>query len=213
MNLLSIKNVSYNYSDSKKKVLENINYEFEKGKFYAVTGKSGAGKSTFLSLLAGIDIPVEGKIEFKGEDIAKKGYSMHRRENVSLVFQNYNLIDYLTPLENVKLGNKKADKGMLLKLGLSEEEISRNVLRLSGGQMQRVAIARALASDSPVILADEPTGNLDEETSREIIEILKKYAKAKDKCVIVVTHSKEVIDEADIVLDIKDKKLIQRKKR
>lgn len=213
MNLLSIKNVSYNYSDSKKKVLENINYEFEKGKFYAVTGKSGAGKSTFLSLLAGIDVPVEGKIEFKGEDIAKKGYSMHRRENVSLVFQNYNLIDYLTPLENVKLGNKKADKEMLLKLGLSEEEISRNVLRLSGGQMQRVAIARALASDSPVILADEPTGNLDEETSREIIEILKKYAKAKDKCVIVVTHSKEVIDEADIVLDIKDKKLIQRKKR
>lgn len=213
MNLLSIKNVSYNYSDSKKKVLENINYEFEKGKFYAVTGKSGAGKSTFLSLLAGIDVPVEGKIEFKGEGIAKKGYSMHRRENVSLVFQNYNLIDYLTPLENVKLGNKKADKEMLLKLGLSEEEISRNVLRLSGGQMQRVAIARALASDSPVILADEPTGNLDEETSREIIEILKKYAKAKDKCVIVVTHSKEVIDEADIVLDIKDKKLIQRKKR
>lgn len=213
MNILSIKNLSYNYSDSNKKVLSDLNYEFEKGKFYAVIGKSGAGKSTFLSLLAGIDVPTKGEIDFNGEDIKEKGYSNHRRENVSLVFQNYNLIDYLTPLENVRLTNRKADKEMLFKLGLSEEEISRNVLRLSGGQMQRVAIARALASDSPVILADEPTGNLDEDTSKEIIEILKKLAKAKEKCVIVVTHSKTVSDEADVVLEIKDRRLTEKEKR
>lgn len=213
MNILSIKNLSYNYSDSNKKVLSDLNYEFEKGKFYAVIGKSGAGKSTFLSLLAGIDVPTKGEIDFNGEDIKEKGYSNHRRENVSLVFQNYNLIDYLTPLENVRLTNRKADKEMLFKLGLSEEEISRNVLRLSGGQMQRVAIARALASDSPVILADEPTGNLDEDTSKEIIEILKKLAKAKEKCVIVVTHSKTVSDAADVVLEIKDRRITEKEKR
>ncbi len=213
MSLLSIKKLSYSYSDSNKKVLSDLNYEFEKGKFYAVVGKSGSGKSTFLSLLAGIDTPTKGKIEFEGEDISKKGYSNHRRKNISLVFQNYNLIEYLTPLENVRLTNKKADKDMLFKLGLSEEEISRNVLRLSGGQMQRVAIARALASDSPIILADEPTGNLDEDTSREIIEVLKKLAKAKDKCVIVVTHSKTVSDEADVVLEIKDRRLNEKEKR
>lgn len=213
MSLLSIKKLSYSYSDSNKKVLSDLNYEFEKGRFYAVIGKSGSGKSTFLSLLAGIDTPTKGEVDFDEEDISKIGYSRHRRENVSLVFQNYNLIEYLTPLENVRLTNKKADKEILFKLGLSEEEISRNVLRLSGGQMQRVAIARALASDSPVILADEPTGNLDEDTSKEIIEILKKLAKAKNKCVIVVTHSKTVSDEADTVLEIKDRRLFEKKGR
>lgn len=207
MSILNIKNVSYNYRNSKEKVLSGINQEFELGKFYAIIGKSGSGKSTLLSLLAGLDTPVKGEILFEGKNIVNKGYSYHRRHNISLVFQNYNLIDYLSPLENIRLINKNASKDILLELGLDDTQIKRNVMKLSGGQQQRVAIARALVSEAPIILADEPTGNLDEVTALDIIEILKKLAKERNKCVIVVTHSKEVANAADIVLEIKDKKL------
>ena len=124
-----------------------------------------------------------------------------------IIFQNYNLIDYLTPLENVRLVNKKASPSLLLELGLNQDQIKRNVMKLSGGQQQRVAIARALASHAPIILADEPTGNLDNSTANEIIEILKKMAKKRNKCVIVVTHSKEVANSADVILELKDKRL------
>ena len=175
--------------------------------FYAIIGSSGVGKSTLLSLLAGLDEPQEGNIYFENEDIKKKGYSYHRRNHISLVFQNYNLIDYLTPLENVRLVNKKASPSLLLELGLNQDQIKRNVMKLSGGQQQRVAIARALASHAPIILADEPTGNLDNSTANEIIEILKKMAKKRNKCVIVVTHSKEVANSADVILELKDKRL------
>ena len=207
MEILEIKNVSYSYANSKEKVLSGVNQKFELGKFYAIVGKSGAGKSTLLSLLAGLDKPQTGKILFKNEDIKKKGYSNHRKNNISLVFQNYNLIDYLTPIENIRLVNKKASKEILLELGLNENQINRNVLKLSGGQQQRVAIARALVSEAPVILADEPTGNLDNDTAGEIIEILKRLAKERNKCVIVVTHSKEVADSADIILELSGKNL------
>ena len=209
MDILEIKNVTYNYSNSKEKVLSSVNQKFEIGKFYAIIGKSGAGKSTLLSLLAGLDKPGKGKILFKGNDIEKDGYSNHRKNNISLVFQNYNLIDYLTPLENVRLVNKNASETILFELGLDKSQINRNVMKLSGGQQQRVAIARALVSDSPIILADEPTGNLDADTAGEIIEILKKLAKERNKCVIVVTHSKEVANSADIILELRDKKLKQ----
>ena len=195
------------YSNSNEKVLSSVNQKFEIGKFYAIIGKSGAGKSTLLSLLAGLDKPQKGQILFKGNDIEKDGYSNHRKNNISLVFQNYNLIDYLTPIENVRLVNKKASEDILLKLGLDESQINRNVMKLSGGQQQRVAIARALASEAPIILADEPTGNLDSDTAGEIIEILKRLAKERNKCVIVVTHSKEVSDSADIILELSGKKL------
>ena len=207
MNILEIKNVTYNYSNSNEKVLSSVNQKFEIGKFYAIIGKSGAGKSTLLSLLAGLDKPGKGKILFKGNDIEKDGYSNHRKNNISLVFQNYNLIDYLTPLENVRLVNKNASETILFELGLDKSQINRNVMKLSGGQQQRVAIARALVSDSPIILADEPTGNLDADTAGEIIEILKKLAKERNKCVIVVTHSKEVANSADIILELRDRKL------
>ena len=209
MDILEIKNVTYNYSNSSEKVLSSVNQKFEIGKFYAIIGKSGAGKSTLLSLLAGLDKPQKGQILFKGNDIEKDGYSNHRKNNISLVFQNYNLIDYLTPLENVRLVNKNASETILFELGLDKSQINRNVMKLSGGQQQRVAIARALVSDSPIILADEPTGNLDADTAREIIEILKKLAKERNKCVIVVTHSKEVANSADIILELRDKKLKQ----
>ena len=207
MEILEIKNVTYNYSNSNELVLSKVNQKFEIGKFYAIIGKSGAGKSTLLSLLAGLDKPQKGQILFKGNDIEKDGYSNHRKNNISLVFQNYNLIDYLTPLENVRLVNKNASETILFELGLDKSQIKRNVMKLSGGQQQRVAIARALVSEAPIILADEPTGNLDVDTAGEIIEILKKLAKERNKCVIVVTHSKEVANSADIILELRDRKL------
>lgn len=211
MKILEIKNLTYSYKDSKEKVLANVNESFEEGKFYAIIGKSGSGKSTLLSLLAGLDKPDSGKILFNGENIQETGYTNHRRNNISLVFQNYNLIDYLSTLENIRLVNNQAQQDILLELGLSKHQIKRNVMKLSGGQQQRVAIARALVSSAPVILADEPTGNLDENTASEIIEILKKLAKERSKCVIVVTHSKEVARAADIVFELKNKKLINKR--
>lgn len=206
MSILELKNIDYSYKNGKN-VLRNISMEFEKGKFYAILGVSGAGKSTLLSLLAGLDEPNKGQVVFKDVDIKEKGYEYHRRNNISLVFQNYNLIDYLTPLENIQIVNPKADKSQLEALGLKEDEINRNVLQLSGGQQQRVAIARALVADSPIILADEPTGNLDSDTADDIVGILKSSAHEHGKCVIVVTHSKEMAKKADVVLRLKNKDL------
>ena len=131
MDILEIKNVTYSYANSKEKVLSGVNQKFELGKFYAIVGKSGTGKTTLLSLLAGLN---------------------HRKNNISLVFQNYNLIDYLSPIENIRLVNKSADESILFELGLDKKQIKRNVMKLSGGQQQRVAIARALVSDAPIIL-------------------------------------------------------------
>lgn len=208
---LKLNNIGYAYKNNKdKKVLEDVNMTFEKGFFYAILGTSGSGKTTLLSLLAGLDEPQVGEVLFLGEGIKVKGYEHHRREHISLVFQNYNLIDYMTPMENLKLVNKKADKQILLDFGLSEQDIHRNVLQLSGGQQQRVAIARALVSDVPIILADEPTGNLDEETADDIIEVLQHSAHKEGKCVIVVTHSKHLAKEADVVLELKHKRLIKK---
>lgn len=207
MSVLSMNKVSYQYKEARQPVLSQIEQEFEAGKFYAIIGKSGSGKSTLLSLLAALDNPTSGKILFEGEDIQEKGDSYHRKHHISLVFQNYNLIDYLTPLENIRLVNPTATKEILLQLGLEESHVNRNVLKLSGGQQQRVAIARALVSEAPIILADEPTGNLDEQTAGEIIDVLKALAKERQKCVIVVTHSKEVANAADIILELRETKL------
>lgn len=207
MSVLSMNKVSYQYKEARQSVLSQIDQEFEAGKFYAIIGKSGSGKSTLLSLLAALDNPTSGKILFEGEDIQEKGDSYHRKHHISLVFQNYNLIDYLTPLENIRLVNPTATKEILLQLGLEESHVNRNVLKLSGGQQQRVAIARALVSEAPIILADEPTGNLDEHTAGEIIDVLKSLAKERNKCVIVVTHSKEVANAADTILELRETKL------
>ena len=207
MSVLSMNKVSYQYKEARQSVLSQIDQEFEEGKFYAIIGKSGSGKSTLLSLLAALDNPTSGKILFEGEDIQEKGDSYHRKHHISLVFQNYNLIDYLTPLENIRLVNPTATKEILLQLGLEESHVNRNVLKLSGGQQQRVAIARALVSEAPIILADEPTGNLDEHTAGEIIDVLKALAKERQKCVIVVTHSKEVANAADTILELRETKL------
>ena len=208
MSILETRNMIYSY-DGNKAVLKNVSTEFEIGKLYAILGPSGCGKTTLLSLLGGLDSPTSGQILYQGEDIAKIGLAEHRRCHVAFIFQSYNLLDYLTPMENVALTSKLPPLPILEKLGLTKEESKRNVLKLSGGQQQRVAIARALASDAQVILADEPTGNLDEDTAAEITAILKDSAHKSGKCVVIVTHSNELVKEADVVLRLKKGELLQ----
>ena len=212
MPTLELQNISYFYVKGKA-ILSDINVELEAGKLYAILGPSGSGKTTLLSLLGGLDTPASGRVLFYGEDIAVKGLEHHRRNHVSLIFQSYNLIDYMTPVENVQLTAKQDAAPILERLGLKKDEISRNILKLSGGQQQRVAIARALASDTPVILADEPTGNLDADTAEEITAILKESAHVFEKCVVVVTHSGEVAKQADVVLEIKKGNLKERDRK
>lgn len=202
MSILEVKELQYSYED-KKRVLRGINAKMEQGKMYAILGPSGCGKTTLLSLLGGLDSPSSGQILYQGEDIAKAGLAEHRRSHVAFIFQSYNLIDYLTPVENVALTSKKLPLPILEQLGLTEEEAKRSVLKLSGGQQQRVAIARALASDAQVILADEPTGNLDEDTAAEITAILKDSAHKSGKCVVIVTHSNELAKAADVVFQLR----------
>jgi len=199
---MEVKNVGYTY-DNRRKVLRGINVQMEQGKLYAILGPSGCGKTTLLSLIGGLDSPTSGQILFEDQDIAKTGLSDHRKNHVSFIFQAYNLIDYLNPKENVALTSKLPPLPILERLGLTKEEAKRNVLKLSGGQQQRVAIARALASEAPVILADEPTGNLDEDTARDITEILKESAHKMNKCVVVVTHSNELAKQADVICRLK----------
>ena len=176
---------------------------FEQGNIDLVILDIMLPKITGLSLLGGLDTPAKGNILFDDTDITQTGLEEHRRNHISLIFQNYNLIDYMTPIENTKLVSKVDAVPILQRLGLTEDELRRTVLKLSGGQQQRVAIARSLASDAPVILADERTGNLDEATAAEITEILKESAQEYGKCVIIVTHSNAVAKAADCVLEIK----------
>ena len=199
---MEIKGVRYSY-DNKKNVLKGVSAELDAGKMYAILGPSGCGKTTLLSLLGGLDSPLEGQILFEGQDIDTVGLATHRKNNVAFIFQSYNLIDYLTPKENVALTSKLPPQPILERVGLTEEESKRNVLKLSGGQQQRVAIARALASDAKVILADEPTGNLDEDTAAEITAILKECAHQMNKCVVIVTHSNELAKQADVIFRLK----------
>ncbi|MDE7432248.1 MAG: ABC transporter ATP-binding protein [Lachnospiraceae bacterium] len=202
MAILEVREILYAYKNVNP-VLSNVNAIFETGKMYAILGASGSGKTTLLSLIGGLDVPQKGEILFEKENISQRGLEYHRRNHVSLIFQSYNLIDYMTPIENVELTAKQDALPLLERLGLTAEEAKRNVMKLSGGQQQRVAIARALASDTPVILADEPTGNLDEDTAGDITEILKESAHELNKCVIVVTHSNELAAQADVILKLK----------
>ena len=217
--MLEFNDVSFSYTGNglNNKVIKKISYSFEPGKMYAVVGPSGSGKTTFLTLAAGLDVPNEGSVNYGGSNIKKIGYEKYRRKHIGVVFQSYNLIKYMTALQNVVTalditglqGNRKEIAlEFLKKLGLTEDEAKRNVLKLSGGQQQRVAIARALACNVDVLLADEPTGNLDSETTNSISELLSEIAKQYNKCVIAVTHSKEVASKADIVLKMKDGCLI-----
>ncbi|MDP4119543.1 MAG: ABC transporter ATP-binding protein [Bacillota bacterium] len=212
MSILSLDNVSYFYDGTKKNVLENISYDFDPGLIYAVVGRSGAGKTTLLSLLSGLTNPKKGSILWNEKDINKLNKYTYRSQYIGVIFQSFNLLPNLTAVENVilsmdisgkKFNNKKQHALELLgKVGLSEDEAHRRVLKLSGGQQQRVAIARALSYDPEIILADEPTGNLDLETQDDILDIFSKLAKEENKCIVLVTHSPQVSERADKIYEL-----------
>lgn len=206
MSIMELRDVSYYYTPDRP-ILDHLNLSFDTGKMYVILGPSGCGKTTLLSLLGGLDTPKAGAVLYKGQDITSIGLEQHRRHNVSFIFQNYNLIEYMTSIENVCLTAQTPPLPILEKLGLTPEEANRTVLKLSGGQQQRVAIARALAAQSPIILADEPTGNLDDYTAKEITAILKNTATAYKKCLITVSHSQAVATTADTVYELKTGKL------
>ena len=211
--MLEVENLSYWYQNRDDFLFENENLQFEKGKVYAILGQSGSGKTTFLSLLAGLDSPKEGKIKLNGKTIEKIGLTNFRKSKVSTIFQAYNLLPYMTARQNVQtaleISGKNSAKnieGLFEEAGISKDLIGKPVSRLSGGQQQRVAIVRALATGNEIIIADEPTGNLDEKTTGEIVKIFKKIAHQNDKIVIIVTHEREVAAESDVVFELKKRK-------
>jgi putative ABC transport system ATP-binding protein len=190
-----------------------MNYAFEKGKIYAITGRSGSGKTTLLSLLSGLTTPTSGKVIYNGTDIRTVDRYKYRSKNVGVIFQSYNLLPQLSVLENIILSmdasGKKFEKAkkeiandLLSRVDLDDELGSKKILHLSGGEQQRVAIARALSFFPDILLADEPTGNLDSATQNDIVEIFKKLAHQDQKCVIIVTHSKEVAAQSDEVFNL-----------
>ena len=211
MSVLSIRNVSFAY-DRRTPVLRNLSLDFEQGKTYAIIGRSGAGKTTLLSIMAGLLKPVKGDILFNDHSITGINQFVYRSRDVGVVFQSYNLLPKMTAIENVILSmdvakvrhvkKKETARALLTRVGLTETEMNRRVLLLSGGQQQRVAIARALSYNPKVILADEPTGNLDVFTTNEIMKILNQLAHEYEKCLIIVTHSPQVADMTDQVYDL-----------
>lgn len=215
MSIIKLENVCYNYENGKE-VLKNINYVFDKSRMYAITGKSGTGKTTLLSLMSGLDNPKSGKIIYNEKDISNLDKDFYRSHNIGVVFQSLNLLPYLSAIENVMLSmdvanlkinnyekNKKAIS-LLKEVGISEEKSNRRVLKLSGGEQQRVAIARALSYDPEIILADEPIGNLDSQNEEQIIKIFKELAYIKNKCIIIVTHSKSLANSADYIYNLQN---------
>lgn len=219
MTSLSFMNVTYFYQsgESKVPILDDSSYMFESGKLYTVVGPSGSGKTTTLTLAGALEEPKSGEILFNGKNICDIGYTMYRNSNIGIVFQSYNLLPYLTPFQNVmcameitknNINDKKVRaKKLLNRMGINDEQMHRNINKLSGGEQQRVAIARAISTDAEIILADEPTGNLDFETAKGIVEIFKELAHRDDKCVIAVTHSQDFAAEADTVVTLQNYKL------
>lgn len=208
MERLKLDKVSYRYEKTSTPVLNNISCSFEAGKLYCVKGASGAGKSTLLSLIAGLDVPTSGEILCDGTNVAKMNRDYYRAKKMGVIFQSYNLLQNATASENILLAVNISGKKMsmdevytlLSQVGIDREKAERKVLKLSGGEQQRVAIARAIAGGSPILAADEPTGNLDADNEAAIMEIFRRLAHDVGKCVVVVTHSQEATAYADEVL-------------
>lgn len=215
MSILKLEDVCYRYTDAKENeyVLKNISYEFELNKTYAIKGKSGSGKTTLLSLISGLEKCKEGNIYYDKKNLNDMDLDEYRSKNIGIVFQSFNLLSHLTAIENIILSmdvskieekdKRKKAINLLESVGLNEEKGNRRILKLSGGEQQRVAIARSLSYNPKLILADEPTGNLDHETENEILNIFKKLAHEEKKCIIIVTHSDNVAKNVDVVFELK----------
>lgn len=218
MSTLQIMDLSHSYMGNSKLVLNHINVTFESGKTYSIMGKSGAGKTTFLSLLAGLEEYTSGDILYNQTSISNIDKDEYRAKSIGVIFQGYNLLLNDTALENIMLSmnisgvktadNKKFALDLLAKVGIDNETAHRKVLKLSGGEQQRVAIARALSHSPDIIIADEPTGNLDEETEQDIMEIFTLLAKEENRCVIIVTHSADVASYTDELWGLNRGKLV-----
>lgn len=218
--ILQLEKVSYEYRNKYQTVraVKDFSYEFFKGKFYAITGKSGSGKTTLLSLMVGLDVLAKGVIKYDGINLKEMNMDKYRRDCISLIYQDFNLFPLLTAMENVmyplKLKGLKTSecetlaKEKLNMVGMDETFYKRYPSMLSGGEQQRVSIARALATGSSILLADEPTGNLDTENGDIIVSILKNLAHNNDFCVIVVTHDLEIASVTDVQLNLKDGMLV-----
>lgn len=200
-------------------ILQDTSINFDQGQFYTILGQSGSGKTTFLSLISALDEPKSGEVLYKGQNIKEIGLEKYRRDDISIIFQSYNLVPYLTALENVLVAMSITDNDMpkddrevaynlLDYIGINKSKADRLVGQLSGGEQQRVAIARALATNVDIILADEPTGNLDEGMEQEIVDIFKDLAETHNKCVIVVTHSNEIANQSDKTYFLKQGELM-----
>lgn len=205
--MLQTKNLGYWYRDQSQPLFHDINLKFEVGQSYAILGHSGTGKTTFLSLIAGLDRPKAGDVLLNGRSLKEIGLTNYRRRDVSIVFQAYNLFTYMSPLNNLltamaitgaeHVGDRQFALQVLHDLGINEDLAKRNVQQLSGGQQQRVAIARTMACDAQLVVADEPTGNLDEDNTREVIAQFQKIAHDRQKCVIIVSHEPDVAAQCD----------------
>lgn len=215
--LLKIDKISYKYPNGDKLVLEEASAEFSTGKLYCVVGPSGSGKTTFLSLIAGLDIATDGRIYILNEDMSRIDRDAYRAKDVGVIFQSYNLLMNATALDNmvlsmhiseVKNAGKEEAMAFLQKVGIDTATANRKVSHLSGGEQQRVSIARAILHNPNIIIADEPTGNLDKINQDAILDILLQLAHEENKCVIVVTHSQEVAAKADNVYALNDGKLV-----
>ncbi|QSR13305.1 ABC transporter ATP-binding protein [Lactococcus sp. LG606] len=216
MTVLNIENLTYYYNHPEDYLFQDVTETFEAGIMYSILGQSGSGKTTLLSLLAGLDMPKSGQIKLNGDEIKANQLTNYRKNIVSTIFQAYNLLTYMSAFENVKTAlriskvsfddEKQSIIDSLEKVGLTEDLIYKPISKLSGGQQQRVAIARALVLNHDIIIADEPTGNLDENTTRQIVELFKKIAHEDHKLVIIVTHETEVAQNSDVVYQLKNKK-------
>ncbi|WP_155286124.1 ATP-binding cassette domain-containing protein [Lacticaseibacillus zhaodongensis] len=215
--MLKTTDLAYWYENESNVLFKDVNLEFMAGNLYAIVGQSGTGKTSLLALLGGLDVQRAGHIEYAGTDIAKIGLSNYRRRDVSMIFQSYNLLEYMSALDNLMTamaitgaqhqGEREYARGMLRQLGLSEDQMVQNVRKLSGGQQQRVAIARTMVLDAKLVLADEPTGNLDERNTAAVLALLQALAHEAGKCVIMVTHEAEVARQCDVVLRLKNRQL------
>lgn len=216
--MLTVKNLTHWYGKSENPLYENVNLSFESDKVYTIVGSSGSGKTTFLSFIAGLDKPQKGDIFLDGTNIKKLGATNYRKHKVAIVFQQYNLLTYMSALDNIMTalsvtdsehkGEKQYALDALKNVGIEKSDAEKNVQKLSGGQQQRVAIIRAMLVDANIVIADEPTGNLDGENSKMIIKLFQDLAHAHHKTVIIVTHDPEIADHGDVKISLENRQFV-----